>query len=65
MTVEPSEDNPVAPTPPKDKDDTDVNNEQSPGNDKDGTDVNSGKSTDKQPVKVVEKQLPKQVILLA
>ncbi|EAG6803237.1 LPXTG cell wall anchor domain-containing protein, partial [Listeria monocytogenes] len=59
VTVEPSEDNPVAPTPPKDKDDTDVNNEQSPGNDKDGTDVNSGKSTDKQPVKVVEKQLPK------
>ncbi|ENA8717649.1 lmo0331 family class 1 internalin [Listeria monocytogenes] len=59
VTAEPSEDNPVAPTPPKDKDDTDVNNEQSPGNDKDGTDVNSGKSTDKQPVKVVEKQLPK------
>ncbi|EAE4699136.1 lmo0331 family class 1 internalin [Listeria monocytogenes] len=44
VTAEPSEDNPVAPTPPKDKDDTDVN---------------SGKSTDKQPVKVVEKQLPK------
>ncbi|EPO4833008.1 LapB repeat-containing protein [Listeria monocytogenes] len=59
VTAEPSEDNPVAPTPPKDKDDTDVNNEQSPRNDKDGTDVNSGKSTDKQPVKVVEKQLPK------
>ncbi|EAF0703495.1 lmo0331 family class 1 internalin, partial [Listeria monocytogenes] len=59
VTAEPSEDNPVAPTPPKDKDDTDVNDEQSPGNDKDGTDVNSGKSTDKQPVKVVEKQLPK------
>ncbi|PCU29065.1 LapB repeat-containing protein [Listeria monocytogenes] len=59
VTAEPSEDNPVAPTPPKDKDNTDVNNEQSPGNDKDGTDVNSGKSTDKQPVKVVEKQLPK------
>ncbi|EGJ5773431.1 TPA: LapB repeat-containing protein [Listeria monocytogenes] len=59
VTAEPSEDNPVAPTPPKDKDDTDVNNEQSPGNDKDGTDLNSGKSTDKQPVKVVEKQLPK------
>ncbi|EIP6644566.1 lmo0331 family class 1 internalin, partial [Listeria monocytogenes] len=59
VTAEPSTDNPVAPTPPKDKDDTDVNNEQSPGNDKDGTDVNSGKSTDKQPVKVVEKQLPK------
>ncbi|EAW7254054.1 lmo0331 family class 1 internalin [Listeria monocytogenes] len=59
VTAEPSEDNPVAPTPPKDRDDTDVNNEQSPGNDKDGTDVNSGKSTDKQPVKVVEKQLPK------
>lgn len=56
VTAEPSEDNPVAPTPPKDKD---VNNEQSPGNDKDGADVNSGKSTDKQPVKVVEKQLPK------
>ncbi|WP_072241392.1 lmo0331 family class 1 internalin, partial [Listeria monocytogenes] len=32
VTAEPSEDNPVAPTPPKDKDDTDVNNEQSPGN---------------------------------
>ncbi|HBI5966426.1 TPA: lmo0331 family class 1 internalin [Listeria monocytogenes] len=47
VTAEPSEDN------------TDVNNEQSPGNDKDGTDVNSRKSTDKQPVKVVEKQLPK------
>ncbi|HEM0637918.1 TPA: LapB repeat-containing protein [Listeria monocytogenes] len=59
VTAEPSEDNPVAPTPPKDKDNTDVNNEQSPGNDKDGTDVNSRKSTDKQPVKVVEKQLPK------
>ncbi|ODG55213.1 cell surface protein [Listeria monocytogenes] len=59
VTAEPSEDNPVAPTPPKDKDDTDVNDEQSPGNDKDSTDVNSGKSTDKQPVKVVEKQLPK------
>lgn len=59
VTAEPSTDNPVAPTPPKDKDDTDVNNEQSPGNDKDGTGVNSGKSTDKQPVKVVEKQLPK------
>ncbi|EAG9347193.1 LPXTG cell wall anchor domain-containing protein [Listeria monocytogenes] len=59
VTAEPSTDNPIAPTPPKDKDDTDVNNEQSPGNDKDGTDVNSGKSTDKQPVKVVEKQLPK------
>ncbi|EAC9527519.1 cell surface protein [Listeria monocytogenes] len=44
VTAEPSEDNPVAPTPPKDKD---------------GTDVNSGKSTDKQPVKVVEKKLPK------
>ncbi|ECQ6577415.1 LPXTG cell wall anchor domain-containing protein [Listeria monocytogenes] len=44
VTAEPSTDNPVAPTPPKDKDDTDVN---------------SGKSTDKQPVKVVEKQLPK------
>ncbi|MCV44668.1 LPXTG cell wall anchor domain-containing protein [Listeria monocytogenes] len=44
VTAEPSEDNPVAPTPPKDKDDTDVN---------------SGKSTDKQPVQVVEKQLPK------
>ncbi|EAE8362254.1 lmo0331 family class 1 internalin [Listeria monocytogenes] len=57
VTAEPSEDNPVAPTPPKDN--TDVNNEQSPGNDKDGTDVNSRKSTDKQPVKVVEKQLPK------
>ncbi|HBM3487192.1 TPA: LapB repeat-containing protein [Listeria innocua] len=56
VTAEPSEDNPVAPTPPKDKD---VNNEQSPGNDKDGAAVNSGKSTDKQPVKVVEKQLPK------
>ncbi|MBC1908695.1 LapB repeat-containing protein [Listeria innocua] len=56
VTAEPSEDNPIAPSPPKDKD---VNNEQSPGNDKDGTDVNSGKSTDKQPVKVVEKQLPK------
>ncbi|HAC3175632.1 TPA_asm: LPXTG cell wall anchor domain-containing protein [Listeria innocua] len=56
VTAEPSTDNPVAPTPPKDKD---VNNEQSPGNDKDGTDVNSGKSTDKQPVKIVEKQLPK------
>lgn len=59
VTAEPSTDNPVAPTPPKDKDDTDVNNEQSTGNDKDGTDVNSGKSTDKQPVKIVEKQLPK------
>ncbi|EAK8471756.1 LPXTG cell wall anchor domain-containing protein [Listeria monocytogenes] len=59
VTAEPSEDNPVAPAPPKDKDNTDVNNEQSPGNDKDGTDVNSRKSTDKQPVKVVEKQLPK------
>lgn len=56
VTAEPSTDNPAAPTPPKDKD---VNNEQSPGNDKDGADVNSGKSTDKQPVKVVEKQLPK------
>ncbi|TYV62847.1 lmo0331 family class 1 internalin [Listeria monocytogenes] len=44
VTAEPSEDNPVAPTPPKDKD---------------NTDVNSGKSTDKQPMKVVEKQLPK------
>ncbi|EHR7112156.1 LapB repeat-containing protein [Listeria monocytogenes] len=44
VTAEPSTDNPVAPTPPKDKDDTDVN---------------SGKSTDKQPVKIVEKQLPK------
>ncbi|EAF4818143.1 lmo0331 family class 1 internalin [Listeria monocytogenes] len=44
VTAEPSEDNPVAPTPPKDKD---------------NTDVNSRKSTDKQPVKVVEKQLPK------
>lgn len=59
VTAEPSTDNPVAPTPPKDKDDTDVNNEQSTGNDKDGTDVNSGKSTDKHPVKIVEKQLPK------
>ncbi|EDO1158963.1 LapB repeat-containing protein [Listeria innocua] len=56
VTAEPSEDNPIAPSPPKDKDD---NNEQSPGNDKDGAAVNSGKSTDKQPVKVVEKQLPK------
>ncbi|EKY3962567.1 LapB repeat-containing protein [Listeria innocua] len=56
VTAEPSTDNPAAPTPPKDKD---VNNEQSPGNDKDGAAVNSGKSTDKQPVKVVEKQLPK------
>ncbi|EIJ8086083.1 LapB repeat-containing protein [Listeria monocytogenes] len=59
VTAEPSEDNPVAPTPPKDKDDTDVNNEQSTRNDKDGTDVNNEQSTDKQPVKVVEKQLPK------
>ncbi|MCD2210556.1 lmo0331 family class 1 internalin [Listeria monocytogenes] len=49
----------VTAEPSEDKDDTDVNDEQSPGNDKDGTDVNSGKSTDKQPVKVVEKQLPK------
>ncbi|HCW3273232.1 TPA: LapB repeat-containing protein [Listeria monocytogenes] len=44
VTAEPSEDNPIAPTPPKDKD---------------TTDVNSGKSTDKQSVKVVEKGLPK------
>ncbi|EAE6661193.1 LPXTG cell wall anchor domain-containing protein [Listeria monocytogenes] len=44
VTAEPSEDNPIAPTPPKDKD---------------ATDVNSGKSTDKQSVKVVEKGLPK------
>ncbi|EIA3842322.1 lmo0331 family class 1 internalin [Listeria monocytogenes] len=49
----------VTAEPSEDKDNTDVNNEQSPGNDKDGTDVNSRKSTDKQPVKVVEKQLPK------
>ncbi|EBI2479853.1 LPXTG cell wall anchor domain-containing protein [Listeria monocytogenes] len=44
VTAEPSEDNPIAPTPPKDKD---------------ATDVNSGESTDKQSVKVVEKGLPK------
>ncbi|HAA6420253.1 TPA_asm: cell surface protein [Listeria monocytogenes] len=44
VTAEPSEDNPIAPTPPKYKN---------------STDVNSGKSTDKQSVKVVEKGLPK------